>query len=32
MKVMEDMITGLLEDGLNEQEMTRKQSIFIDLN
>ena len=32
MKVMEVMITGPLEVGLDAQEMTRKQSIFIDLN
>jgi len=32
MKVMEAMITGPSEVGLNAQEMTRKRSIFIDLN
>lgn len=32
MKVTEVMITGPSEAGLNAQEMTKKQSIFIDLN
>ncbi|MCM3187080.1 hypothetical protein [Priestia megaterium] len=31
-KVMVDMITGSLEDGLNEQVMNKKRLTFIDLD